>query len=103
MAADGDRRKPRPEGGIPAIGVRTTARRDPRLLHDVVELMPMSAKETLHEHAEPRRVSIVQRVKRLLAALEKAADEAFVGRGNGGPVLGHTLSVGWTTKKVTSL
>src|SRR5215831_3249855 len=101
--ADGDRRKPRREGGVAAIGVRAAARRDPRLLHGVVELMLMPAKEAPHEHAKARRVAVMQRAKGRLAAIEKAADERFVWHGGRRPVEAHILSVARTAKKVTSL
>src|SRR5262249_23374204 len=79
--AAADRGKPGREGGVAAISMRAAARRDPRLLHDIVELMLIAAEEAPHEHAKARRVALMQRAKGRLAAVEKAADERFVGHG----------------------
>jgi hypothetical protein len=81
----------------------STTRRDPYLLHHVVELVAVPAEQTVKQHSEPRRVPLVQRAKWRLVAVEKAADKRGIGRLGRLPLGAHPISVGRLAEMVAPL
>jgi hypothetical protein len=51
----------------------------PRLLYEVVGIVTPGAEQPADDHPEPWRVSLIERAKCALVAIEEAADEGGIG------------------------